>query len=87
MTNEELAREVGDDNPWRDFIENVINGDNYFRSSEYRELIADIDLRILAERKLTRALTCIADALEATGDCTNLLLIARDALASPKASA
>jgi hypothetical protein len=30
-------------NPWREFIENVINGDNYFRGSEYRELLEELD--------------------------------------------
>ncbi len=40
------------DNPWREFIENVINGDNYFRTSEYYDLIADIDARIVHEQSL-----------------------------------
>lgn len=30
-------------NPWRDFIENVIKGDNHFRTGEYYELISYID--------------------------------------------
>lgn len=30
-------------NPWRTFIENCITGDNYFRASEYRDLLADLD--------------------------------------------
>ena len=30
-------------NPWREFVENCISGDNYFRASEYREIIDDID--------------------------------------------
>jgi hypothetical protein len=30
-------------NPWREFIENVMTGDNYFRSTEYHELIAELD--------------------------------------------
>lgn len=31
------------DNPWRKFIENCIEGNNYFRASEYRKLLADLD--------------------------------------------
>ena len=30
-------------NPWRQFIENCISGDNYFRASEYRRLLDQID--------------------------------------------
>lgn len=39
------------DNPWREFIENVISGKNYFRTSEYRELIADLDRLYALEEK------------------------------------
>lgn len=38
-------------NPWREFIENCIGGDNYFRASEYRELLADLD-RLYAKADL-----------------------------------
>jgi hypothetical protein len=37
------------DNPWREFIENCINGSNYFRASEYRDLLADLDRGYAAE--------------------------------------
>lgn len=30
-------------NPWREFIENVITGDNYFRASEYMQLLEYMD--------------------------------------------
>lgn len=30
-------------NPWRMFIENCISGDNYFRSSEYYQLMEELD--------------------------------------------
>ena len=36
-------------NPWREFIENVINGDNFFRTQEYYDLLDDIDARIAKE--------------------------------------
>lgn len=44
-------------NPWREFIENVIAGDNYFRTSEYQELIAYID-HLLAENAALKAHKC-----------------------------
>lgn len=31
------------ENPWREFVENVISGDNYFRAQEYRDLLDYID--------------------------------------------
>ena len=45
------------DNPWREFVENCINGNNYFRASEYRELLADLDrgYAALAEVERLRA--------------------------------
>lgn len=39
-------------NPWREFIENVINGDNEFRTQEYYDLLDDIDARIAREAEL-----------------------------------
>lgn len=30
-------------NPWREFIENVISGDNHFRRAEYHDLLSYID--------------------------------------------
>ena len=30
-------------NPWRVSIENILTGDNYFRSSEWHDLLADLD--------------------------------------------
>ncbi len=36
-------------NPWRTFIENCINGDNYFRASEYRDLLSDLDAGYAAQ--------------------------------------
>lgn len=30
-------------NPWREFIENCQTGDNYFRSSEYDDLLNSLD--------------------------------------------
>lgn len=41
-------------NPWREFIENCISGDNYFRASEYREILDDID-GLTAERDTLKA--------------------------------
>ena len=38
-------------NPWRVFIENVINGSNYFRTSEYYDLLADLDRLYEIEEK------------------------------------
>lgn len=49
MSDTQTSKTV--DNPWREFIENVIAGKNYFRASEYRKLIADLDrLYALEER-------------------------------------
>ena len=42
------------DNPWRIFIENCMNGSNYFRSSEYMELLADLDRGYAAQAELER---------------------------------
>lgn len=39
------------DNPWREFIENVISGKNYFRVSEYHELLTDLDRLYALEEK------------------------------------
>lgn len=36
-------------NPWRDFIENCANGDNFFRRSEYNDLIEELDRLYLIE--------------------------------------
>jgi hypothetical protein len=54
-------------NPWRTFVENVISGDNYFRSSEYNELLDYIDGLIVSLDAVTRerdlfyaALDCLA---------------------------
>ena len=43
MSNDQTKQAEKPYNPWRDFIENVIDGSNYFRASEYRELIEYID--------------------------------------------
>jgi hypothetical protein len=51
-------------NPWREFIENVINGSNYFRSSEYRRLINDLDRLYAAEATLTSQRDKLVKALE-----------------------
>ena len=45
-------------NPWRASLENCISGDNYLRSSEYRDLIEELDelyRRRAVESLLTRA--------------------------------
>ncbi|KAA1013008.1 hypothetical protein FVF58_09465 [Paraburkholderia panacisoli] len=42
-------------NPWREFLENVRDGNNFFRSSEYDELATYID-DIIAEVRRMRAL-------------------------------
>jgi hypothetical protein len=42
------------DNPWRTFVENVISGDNYFRASEYHELLDYIDELIVSLAAVTR---------------------------------
>lgn len=39
------------DNPWREFIENVISGKNYFRVSEYHELLTDLARLYALEEK------------------------------------
>jgi len=43
------------DNPWREFIENCMSGDNYFRGGEYHELLADLDRGYRAESLLAEA--------------------------------
>lgn len=45
-------------NPWRAFIENVIDGSNYVRTREYRELLAYID-GLLAENTALKAHKCL----------------------------
>ena len=65
--NSPLPPEVAD-NPWRTFIENVIAGDNYFRASEYRELLADLDRGYAAQAQvesLTRDLAAARAEAEA----------------------
>lgn len=42
-------------NPWRTFIENVISGNNYFRTSEYHELLADLDRLYALEQQASPA--------------------------------
>lgn len=42
------------DNPWREFVENVISGDDYFRASEYHELLNYIDGLIVSLAAVTR---------------------------------
>jgi hypothetical protein len=51
-------------NPWCEFIENVINGDNYFRAQEYRDLIEDLDSLYL-DRSTLAAAQAKAKAMEA----------------------
>jgi uncharacterized protein involved in exopolysaccharide biosynthesis len=53
------------ENPWRDFIENCINGSNYFRMREYMELLADLDRGYDAEadNKSLRSRLAEAEAL------------------------
>jgi hypothetical protein len=40
-------------NPWREFIENCISGDNYFRASEYRDLLEELDAHYVEISKLS----------------------------------
>lgn len=55
------------DNPWRKFIENCINGDNYFRGSEYRELLADLDRGYQAEAQVATLARQLAEAKAENG--------------------
>jgi hypothetical protein len=50
------------ENPWREFIENCINGDNYFRAREYMELLADLDRGYAAEMEVERLRSRLAEA-------------------------
>jgi hypothetical protein len=44
LTKPQEAKKIGNIyNPWRKFVENVIKGDNYFRTGEYYELLEYID--------------------------------------------
>lgn len=52
-------------NPWRQFIENCISGDNYFRASEYHRLLDQMDgwiAEIAALRAQVEALSAERDA-------------------------
>jgi hypothetical protein len=42
-SDEQMSEETKVYNPWREFIENVISGDNYFRTSEWHDLLEDLD--------------------------------------------
>lgn len=74
-------------NPWRDFIENVISGDNYFRSSEYRDLLEELDGLYSDRAELLRALTVILSALDALDEMDNLRHIAHAAIAKATGAA
>jgi hypothetical protein len=50
-------------NPWREFIENVINGDNFFRTQEYIELLEYIDSLLAARAALSEGWVSVADRL------------------------
>ena len=44
LTKPQEANKVGSIfNPWREFVENVIKGNNYFRTGEYYEILEYID--------------------------------------------
>lgn len=51
-------------NPWRQFIENCISGDNYFRASEYRQLLDQIDGWISEAAKLRAQVAELAKEAE-----------------------
>lgn len=63
------------DNPWRESIENCIEGSNYLRASEYKKLLLDLDhgyqaaAALLTERashqQAVEALTKRAESAEA----------------------
>jgi len=56
-------------NPWRQFIENCISGDNYFRASEYRQLLDQIDGWISEAATLRAQVAALkADVLSARAD-------------------
>ena len=55
------------DNPWREFIENCINGGNYFRANEYRTLISDLDRLYALEDQVERGELCRATREDAAG--------------------
>jgi hypothetical protein len=42
-SDEQMSEQASAYNPWRVFIENVISGDNYFRTSEWHDLLEDLD--------------------------------------------
>ena len=50
-------------NPWREFVENVVNGDNFFRTQEYYNLLEYIDGLLAARRRLQAQ--CEAEAVVA----------------------
>jgi hypothetical protein len=49
------------ENPWREFIENCINGSNYFRAREYMKLLADLDRGYAAEMEVERLRSRLAE--------------------------
>lgn len=61
------------DNPWRKFIENCIDGDNYFRGSEYRELLADLDRGYQAEAQVATLARQLSEATRRLGEVESLL--------------
>jgi uncharacterized membrane protein len=65
-------------NPWREFIENVINGDNFFRTQEYYDLLDDIDARIAKEAEQDAR---IAELTEEVDELRYDLGVAKDLLA------
>ena len=59
-------------NPWAEFIENVLSGDNYFRNSEYRELLDCMDGYIARIAELeAQVATARDDGIEAAAALCN----------------
>jgi hypothetical protein len=48
-TSPQSMSDLPEHNPWREFIENCANGDNFFRRSEYNDLIEELDRLYLIE--------------------------------------
>jgi len=48
-------------NPWREFIENCMDGSNYFRASEYMELLSELDDGYKAQARVAELEAQLAD--------------------------
>lgn len=66
------------ENPWRYFIENCINGSNYFRMSEYMELLADLDRGYDAEADNKSLRSRLAEVIECLDAALARLALARE---------